>query len=95
MSIRIDTYSLLVDKLGEATAYKICEELGGTELKIPKKAHKTHRAREIIKSALPLLEFSENSCPRKKTIFVKKLAQQQKLAPNSIYKLIREVRYEN
>ncbi len=93
MSMRIDTYSLLVDKFGEAIAYKICEELGGTEIKIPKKAHKTFRAKQIITTAMPLLEQIEEINPKKKTEFIKNLAQQQGLVPNSIYKIIREVKY--
>mgnify|MGYP001770927859 CR=1 FL=1 len=93
MSVRIDTYSLLVDKFGEAVAYKICEELGGSELKIPRKAHKTYRAKQIIKNAMPLLNVIEEIDPKKKTSFVKKIAQQQGLVPNSIYKIIREERY--
>lgn len=93
MSARIDTYSLLVDKFGEAIAYKICEELGGCELEIPKKAHKTYRVREIVKNAMPLLDAVENFNKAKKTKFIKNLAQMQDLHINSVYKIIREERY--
>ena len=90
MSCNINTYELLIAELGEEGAYQLCEKLGGIEIKVPKKAHKTYRVLQIIKKAMPLIK---NDGP-KKTRLVKKLAQMQDITQDSIYKIIREVEYE-
>lgn len=92
MNLKLDTYNLLVEKLGEPLAYRLCEELGGVELKVPKKAHKIFRANKIVQKAIPLIEDIEKDNPKKKTFFIKKLAKQQGLTRNCIYKIIRKVR---
>ncbi len=89
MSVRIDTYSLLVDKFGEETAYKICEELGGTTIEIPKKQHKTFRARKLAEIFLPLLR----EYPFIRTILVKRLKEEEEISECSVYRIIREVEY--
>lgn len=91
MSIRIDTYSLLVDKFGESTAYKICEELGGTEIKIPKKAHKGYRIRRLVNRAIENKILSDE---KRKTRVVKWLASSQSVTVSAVYTIIREVEDE-
>lgn len=89
MSIRIDTYTLLVDKFGEAMAYKICKELGGLNIQVPKKAHKTYRIRQIVKKAMPII--ANNSS--KRTVLVKRLSKCQGINEIHIYRIIREEEY--
>jgi hypothetical protein len=89
MSVRIDTYSLLVEHLGEAGAYKLCETLGGTTIEVPKKQHKTFRIRRIVERALPII----NDKPESKARIVKKLAKFQEVSECSVYRIIREVEY--
>ena len=89
MSCNINTYEILVAQLGEERAYQLCEKLGGTELQVPKKAHKTYRVRQIIKKAMPLIKKDNH----KKTRLVKRLAMMQGITQDAIYRIIREVEY--
>lgn len=89
MSIRINTYELLVDQLGEETAFKVCELFGGVDLKIPKKAHKTYRIKELVKSHLDFLQIED-----KKTKFVKFFSQEMEVSQRVIYKIIQDVEDE-
>ncbi len=89
MSVRIDTYTLLVSKVGEATAYKICEELGGTTLKIPKVAHRGYRVRQLIKRALPIIKNDT----RKRAILVKRLSKLQDFSEVGVRTIMREIEY--
>jgi len=89
MYAKVDNYALLVDKLGEAMAYEICEKLGGLEIIIPKKTHKTYRIRKLIKRAIPLIKKDK----KKKNRLVKRLARVQNISIYTIYKIISEEEY--
>ncbi|WP_321312787.1 hypothetical protein [Halarcobacter sp.] len=89
MCIRINTYELLVQELGEEIAFKVCECFSGIDLKIPKKAHKTYRIKEIVKRHLSLLQKED-----KKTRFVKFFSEEMDLSKRVIYKIIQEVEDE-
>ena len=90
MSVRIDTYSLLVEQLGEEVAFNLCEKLGGQEIKIPKKAHKTHKVKSLAIRALPLFEEDE----KKKTRFVKLFSLTFELSRETVYKIIQKAEDE-
>jgi len=90
MSTRCDTYSLLVDRLGEETAYKVCKELGGQTINIPSKAHKTHKIKKLAKKALPLFQEDE----KKRVRFVKTFSRTFGVSREIIYKKIQEVEDE-
>ncbi|RXJ53766.1 hypothetical protein [Candidatus Marinarcus aquaticus] len=89
MSIRINTYELLVQELGEELAFKVCDSFSGIELKIPKKAHKTYRIKEMVRRHLKLLQIED-----KKTRFVKFFSTEMQLSRRVIYKIIQEVEDE-
>ncbi|QDF30188.1 hypothetical protein [Halarcobacter anaerophilus] len=89
MCIRINTYELLVHELGEEIAFKVCETFAGIDLKIPKKAHKTYRIKEIVKRHLKLLQEED-----RKTKFVKFFSAEMQLSKRVIYKIIQEVEDE-
>ncbi|RXJ93332.1 hypothetical protein CRV00_11820 [Malaciobacter molluscorum] len=89
MSIRVNTYELLVEELGEETAFKVCEVFGGIDIKIPKKAHKTFRIKEIVKRHINLLQQKDKKCK-----FVKLFSQELELSPRAIYKIIQDVEDE-
>lgn len=90
MSARCDTYSLLVARLGEQAAYKLCEELGGTRIDIPLKAHKTHKIKSLAIKALPLFEEDE----KKKARFVKIFTVTFSVSRETVYKIIQKVEDE-
>lgn len=89
MNIRINTYELLVDQLGEETAFKVCELFGGVDLKIPKKAHRTYRIKELVKTHLAFLQIED-----KKSRFVKFFSQEMEVSKRVIYKIIQDVEDE-
>lgn len=89
MNIRINTYELLVDQLGEETAFKVCELFGGVDLKIPKKAHRTYRIKELVKTHLSFLQVED-----KKSRFVKFFSQEMEVSKRVIYKIIQDVEDE-
>lgn len=89
MNIRINTYELLVDQLGEETAFKVCELFGGVDLKIPKKAHRTYRIKELVKTHLVFLQIED-----KKSRFVKFFSQEMEVSKRVIYKIIQDVEDE-
>ena len=90
MSVTCNTYELLVDRLGEAGAYKLCEELGGTTINIPKKAHRTFRLRKLVFKALPHIKSDD----KYRNKLVKRLSQLQGISKRSVYKIIQEIEYE-
>lgn len=90
MSFTINTYELLVENIGEANAYLLCEKLGGVSIDVPKKAHRTYRIKRIIKKALPIIKKDEKARCR----IVNRLAKFQEIDKSHIYKIIREVEYE-
>lgn len=87
MSLNLNVYELLVDNLGEATAFEICEKLGGIELTIPTKAHKTFRVRKLVERHGDVLE-----CEKKRIVFVKTFARELEISRSAIYKIIKEIR---
>jgi hypothetical protein len=89
MCFRVNTYELLVEQLGEKTAFKVCEVFGGIDLKIPKKAHRTYRIKEIVRRHLELLQKED-----RRTKFVKFFSQEMQLSTRVIYKIIQEVEDE-
>lgn len=89
MSCQFNTYELLVENLGEAKAYELCEKLGGLEIEIPKKAHKTYRIRETIKILKPLI-LQE---PKSKKVIVGVFSKYEDINKSHIYKIIREIEY--
>lgn len=90
MSIRCDTYSLLIDRLGEEEAFKLCEELGGARIQVPQKAHRVYRIRVLAGSALET--FDKEATARRK--FVEKMMMEFLINERTIYKIIQEVEDE-
>lgn len=78
-------YELLVDNIGEEKAFELCEKLGGIDLTIPTKAHKTYRVRVLACRHKELLK-DEN----KKRNFVKKFSKGLELSKSAIYKILKE-----
>lgn len=85
MSAPLNIYELLVDKLGEDLAFKLCEEFGGLTLDIPKKAHKTHRVRVLVDRHIEIIDSDE-----KRRAFVKIFSKELNLSSSVIYKIIKE-----
>ena len=76
-----NVYELLVSNIGEEKAFELCEKLGGIDLTIPTKAHKTYRVRVLVNKHKEILK-DEN----KKNKFVKEL----KISKSVIYKILKE-----
>lgn len=85
MSAPLNVYELLVDKLGEDSAFKLCEEFGGLTLNIPTKAHKTYRVRILVDRHIKIIDSDE-----KRRAFVKIFSKELDLSASVIYKIIKE-----
>lgn len=85
MSANFNVYELLVANIGEEKAFELCEKLGGIDLTIPTKAHKTYRIRTLaIKHRAMLKDES------KKKNFVKMFSQELQISKSVIYKILKE-----
>lgn len=80
-----NVYELLVANIGEEKAFELCEKLGGVDLTIPTKAHKTYRIRQLASRHKEILK-DEN----KKRNFVKKFSQGLEVSKSAIYKILKE-----
>ncbi|MFW2578457.1 hypothetical protein [Aliarcobacter butzleri] len=78
-------YELLVSNIGEEKAFELCEKLGGIDLTIPTKAHKTYRVRVLVNKHKEILK-DEN----KKNRFVKMFSKELKISKSVIYKILKE-----
>lgn len=85
MSAPLNIYELLVDRLGEDAAFKVCEEFGGMTLNIPGKAHKTHRVRVLVDRHKNIIDSDS-----KRRAFVKIFSKELELSASVIYKIIKE-----
>ena len=85
MSAPLNVYELLVDRLGEDAAFKVCEEFGGMTLNIPSKAHKTHRVRVLVDRHKNIIDSDS-----KRRAFVKIFSKELELSASVIYKIIKE-----
>ena len=85
MSAPLNIYELLVDRLGEDAAFKVCEEFGGMTLNIPIKAHKTHRVRVLVDRHKNIIDSDS-----KRRAFVKIFSKELELSASVIYKIIKE-----
>jgi len=87
---RSDTYSLLVEIIGEDKAFLLCEKLGGTRLIIPNKAHKIYRVKELYQKYKVYINEDD-----KKRAFIRRFAKGLNLAPKTIYRILQSTRKEN
>jgi len=85
MSANFNVYELLVANIGEEKAFELCEKLGGMDLTIPTKAHKTFRIRTLVLKHRAVLKDE-----KKKKNFVKLFSKELELSKSVIYKILKE-----
>jgi len=85
MSVPITVYEILVHNLGEDVAFEMCEKLGGMDLTIPTKAHKTYRVRTLVERHREVFKDE-----KKRNKFVKLFSERLEISKSVIYKIIRE-----
>lgn len=81
-----NVYELLVENIGEEKAFELCEKLGGIDLTIPTKAHKTYRVRVLSNKYKEILKKDEN----KRNRFVNMFAKELEISKSIIYKILKE-----
>lgn len=86
MSCNFNVYELLVANIGEEKAFELCEKLGGIDLTIPTKAHKTYRIRVLATRHKEILKDES-----KKRNFVKKFSKGLDISKSVIYKILKEI----
>lgn len=86
MSCNFNVYELLVANIGEEKAFELCEKLGGIDLTIPTKAHKTYRIRVLAAKHKEILKDES-----KKRNFVKKFSKGLDISKSVIYKILKEI----
>jgi len=84
---RSDTYSLLVEAIGEDKAFILCEKLGGVRLIIPSKAHKIYRVKELYQKYKVYINEDD-----KKQAFIRRFAKGLNLSSKTIYRILKEER---
>lgn len=78
-------YELLVANIGEEKAFELCDKLGGIDLTVPTKAHKTYRIRVLACRHKEILKDDN-----KKRNFVKKFSKGLDISKSAIYKILKE-----
>ena len=90
MDYNVDTYALLIDAVGEKAAYKLCEKLGGLDLRIPNKKHKVFRTTYILNHAYIHIKDDR----RNRTRIIKDLIKYQELAKSRVYEIFKQIKQE-
>lgn len=83
--VNFNVYDLLVDKLGENIAFEVCEKLGGMDLTIPTKAHKTYRIRALVNKHKEILKDRN-----KRNKFVNIFSKEMDISKSVIYKILKD-----